>query len=355
MNGYDLATGLGTPTCHLLNLLASPFPLNPPNVVPTFGFAFGEIAVGNDDLDAQSGASLSIVTASTTYTCPLKAPNTLSGWDPGTVHPIECQLNPPIAATDVVSVSVVLNENGQSGLTADNWDVTGLHVRLGNFDTQNPVFVCLVNESSDDACDTDESSCNPSTGKLGDTNDHGVFRLSEQQGSGGQGPTAVFTPAIEQARFQQSTLFPSNVAPQGCPQFGPTIPFEPAHSVHIVLDTGNDGMNSGSTALVVVNTQNGPIGSLTVPLASLPISDRSEIGVTFSLTTDTPATQITNISVTFSPSGDDEWHLFGVSAFANASTPSAQDFCLVRTTNADFVFNSSHLSQPFVVTTTGCP
>jgi hypothetical protein len=355
VGGYDLATGLGSPTCHLLNLLAAPLPLNPPNVTPTFGFVFGELAVGNDDLHAQSGASLSIKTASKTYACPLKPPGTQTGWDPGTVWPIQCPLNPPIAATDVQFVSIILDENGQSGLTADNWDVTGLHLRFGNINIQNPVYACLVNESSDDACDTDQPSCNPSTGTLGDTNDHGVFRLSEKQGSGGQGPTAIFTPAIEQARFNNTSLFPSNVAPQGCPSFTPTLPFEPAHSVHIVLDTGNDGMESASTATLTINTSNAAIGSLTVPLASLPISDRSEIGVDFTLFNDTVATQISSITVTFSPSGNDEWHLFGLSAFANASAPSAQDFCLVRSTNADFVFNSSHLSQPFVVTASGCP
>ena len=188
VSGYDLATGLGTPTCHLLNLLASPAPLTPPTVVPTFAMLYGEIAVGDDDLKAQSQAFIFLETSNKTYGAPLKL-DTDGSWDRGTTHAFQIPLNPPIFATDVKDFIVQLDQNGQTGVDRDNWDVNGIHLRLGN--VLNPLFACLVNESGDDSCDPDQPSCHANTGFLGDTTDHGVFRLSAVSGSGGQGPFAA--------------------------------------------------------------------------------------------------------------------------------------------------------------------
>ena len=64
----------------------------------------------------------------------------------------------------------------------------------------------------------------------------------------------------------------------------------------------------------------------------------------------------------FTPSGNDEWHVFGISAFANGDQNSGQDLCLVRipqaanNTQSDdtFVFNSSTTFHTFAKSEASC-
>ena len=158
---------------------------------------------------------------------------------------------------------------------------------------------------------------------------------------------------------------PIGLAPEGCSSFSWDTPIAPIHSVHVVIDTGNDGMNSGSTGTIFVvdaTSNRNSLGSLTIPLGGLPITDRSEIGYDVVLNIDEDPSSIGGVSLMFTPDGNDEWHVFGVSAFANGDQQSGQDLCLVRIPSSanntqhddTFVFNSNSTSQLFARSAGSC-
>jgi Pro-kumamolisin, activation domain len=193
--GYDLCTGLGSPKPALITQLASPTPADA--VFREIRFIIG---TGDDNLRGNggfgSGCAGSGCTADVFWpgggmsTFTLKPTDTSESWDNWTsTGPIDF----PIPATDITGNPVpVLNEsqgiegvriNMQEGnytfpCTADNWDIASLNVSL-----VAPTLVvkplCQLNLEG--------------TSKLQDQST-GLVRLSESQGTSGNGPSSPIYP-----------------------------------------------------------------------------------------------------------------------------------------------------------------
>lgn len=125
---------MGTPTCQLISQLSSSTPLTP---VTIFGLIDVLIATGGDDLRGNSGLTMEIFVpgSNAAFAQTLKNSGDPS-WD-GAVHdfhiPIPNSVSPPLTETNgLVKVRLTLHENYSFPDTADNWDITGLNVRLFN-------------------------------------------------------------------------------------------------------------------------------------------------------------------------------------------------------------------------------
>ncbi len=331
VSGYDLVTGLGTPRCSMVN------------IIPRFGTPYPQLFVhvesGMDGLNDASGVVLKLhVTDSTTQTFTLKAGGE-KGWGDGTTHDLPpFTLSPPLRPQDVASVEVDLLENGQGGVSADNWDIGGIQVRLGTSSAQVP-WGCLTDWSGNDGCTSTQPSCDPG-GKLGNTADTGVARLSENDGcsscnigctcGAGQGPTAVFN---------------NDPTDSGCPAFTPGVPAQPFDTVEAVIDTSDDDLRAGDSVVMDVLTPGNPnpLDTLTIHNGGNPKFDNNtEHGKAISLTKTQPvAANIDHFDLKLSNEGNDEWHISGIEIFGRRAADGGDDTCLFRSATAR-VLNASN-------------
>jgi Pro-kumamolisin, activation domain/Subtilase family len=177
--GYDLATGLGSPTGALINQLASPTPLTPNQPLALIRFV---ITTGDDDLGGGlhgSSATADIfVPGGGSFTVKLRD-SSEPNWDPHTTHtvdfPIPNSVNPPLTQSNgVTGVRINLVQNNPD-VSADNWDITALAVSLFNPPFSAGTAVCQLN------------LVGHNTLQDGST---GLVRLSKSAGSSGNGPSS---------------------------------------------------------------------------------------------------------------------------------------------------------------------
>jgi hypothetical protein len=264
--GYDLATGWGSPSCGLINQLASPTPTVP----ATFGLIELAITTGGDDLRGDSAATVALFApfASTpfqTITLKNKGDN---GWGNGSVHDLILPLNAPQGAQGIGSIVVTLIQGGSFPETDDNWNIESFNARL--VAPRGPE-VCLVDVRGDP-----------------------VARLSGSVGS---------------------NTFASG---SGCAS-GPNVPPTTLNTVEFVISTGGDDLRGDSAAtadlfapggsspfetVTLKNKNENGWGNGTVHQVVLPLSSpQTGIGkVTFHL-----------IQGGSFPETDDNWNIEGLS------------------------------------------
>jgi hypothetical protein len=150
--GYDLATGWGSPTCNLLNQLASPAPLTDTTPLVELEFIIG---TGDDNLEPYSELEVAILLPDgvTSFTFPLHPQNAgeWQSWDanngggPRTISSIKVPVppSPQITRQSMIrSVTLTLVQHYTPPLQSpDNWDITSLTV---NAYTGNSQRVCQI-------------------------------------------------------------------------------------------------------------------------------------------------------------------------------------------------------------------
>ena len=122
--GYDLATGWGTPTCGLINQLASTPSQNP----QTFQLMQVHISNGGDGIRDDSTGLVTVFLNGAIQPIIINEfhPPQSTGWDPkGVVHDLLLSLPIPVAANAVSTVEFLLP-------CCDDWSIGGLDVRLLN-------------------------------------------------------------------------------------------------------------------------------------------------------------------------------------------------------------------------------
>jgi hypothetical protein len=387
VDGYDLATGWGSPSCLLLSVLSS----NRPTFPQTYPDLYVSIQSGWDGLDDTSGLTLTIApTSNAPFSSPFDItlkPHGEGHWDRGQVHEFSMVLPtgvPPLSQLDVASVSLTMDQ-GNRLLNTDNFNVGGLQVRLTAPGSGLP-SACLVDVSGSEDCDHNQPSCN-ANGSLGDTlnNNTGVTRLSANNdcancttsscGCGsGQGHTATFN------------LVGNNMRGQPIPDVGSCLPWngapasQPFDRIEFIVDTDDDDLKVGSTASVLMQD---PASHNVVPLTaidsgSVGLANDTEFSVILTPISPPPnltwtMAQIRNgtITLAFTPNGTDEWHVNGVHVVGRRGIAGGQDTCLFDwhaspdgsggVTAQKIVYNSSfpNGSQNGVVPTftigAGCP
>jgi hypothetical protein len=134
VTGYDLATGLGTPTTNLFSAVAPPPPTSPPVQYTSIEF---DIMTGEDDARGVSSIDATMhrrAATDATITWTLKTSDHSSpGWLPRSYHTSTFTLPSPMAATDLENVVITLGQHYVGGFppeTADNWDIAGFWVVL---------------------------------------------------------------------------------------------------------------------------------------------------------------------------------------------------------------------------------
>ena len=148
--GYDLATGLGSPTCNLAYQLATTTPLTPNTPLYWVDFV---VTTGGDDLRDNSGAFAAITFhGGAQIGVPLKGGQVGETpgpeWNDGSMVAqaffLPCAINnyssgtclapkdiPTESSGGIDSVTIKLEEDtGNSSIDNDNWDIAGLNVRL---------------------------------------------------------------------------------------------------------------------------------------------------------------------------------------------------------------------------------
>jgi hypothetical protein len=170
--GYDLVTGLGTPTPALIYQLANLHPTTPVECT-TIRFIIG---TGGDDLrnDSTSTADVFLKNGEE-FTLTLKAKNA-GTWNNGSITTLD--LNIPSSVTlptpteGLSGVRINLIQGGSFPETADNWDINTLQVSIA---TAGGPQICQLNLVGTD------------TLQDGST---GLIRLSQNAGSSGSGPSS---------------------------------------------------------------------------------------------------------------------------------------------------------------------
>ncbi|MGH9430214.1 MAG: S53 family peptidase [Terriglobia bacterium] len=149
VSGYDLATGLGSPTCALINQLASPTPLTPNQPLSLIRFV---ITTGNDDLGGGlhgSSATADIfVPGGGSFTVTLRD-SSEPNWDNNSTHTVDFAIpntvSPPLTPSNgVTGVRINLVQNNPDW-SADNWDIAALAVSLFNPPFSAASAVCQLN------------------------------------------------------------------------------------------------------------------------------------------------------------------------------------------------------------------
>lgn len=229
--GYDLATGWGTPACGLLTQLSSSTPLTP---VTPLTEAWLQIITGKDGLRSDSAATAQVFfqgLPNNPVTIDLKDANQ-GQFDSGQAFEV---FFPVPAGLNLTQQNVAAGEGGIESVTLsliesptnnpsdeDNWDIGAINVRL---------FSPSV---SGEMCQIDAVE---SFGKLGDTNDPGVVRLTGPNPNGsGAGPSASI---------------PLSGMATGCAPTGSPLPAAPAE-VQLIVSTGGDTIRSDSDANVQI-------------------------------------------------------------------------------------------------------
>ncbi|MGB9406491.1 MAG: protease pro-enzyme activation domain-containing protein [Terracidiphilus sp.] len=185
--GYDLTTGLGSPTCSLVSQLSTLHPTTPNLPLDIIRFV---ISTGNDDLRKNhccgcGGTGLTadvLLQDGTSFPLTLKPTGTDDLWDNNTTTP---PLDFPIPSTVVLTpthgikgITLTIHEQySEPGCGPDNWDMTALHVSL-----YNPPFV-----SAQASCQLNLNGT--STLQDGST---GLTRFSNSPSPSGVGQTATY-------------------------------------------------------------------------------------------------------------------------------------------------------------------
>lgn len=320
VHGYDLATGWGSFSCPLLQALSNTVRSN----------VWIHVENGIDGVNDSSAVTLTINTSIVSIPpITIKAANG-TGWsDGGLVHDIGPIAVGVLRPQDVTSVVLHIDEGGGGG---DNWDVGGIQVYLTG--AHNVPMACLVDLSGNDpdadtGCTSTQSgsayqpSCQPLSAQLGNTNDTGVLRLSQDPpGDSGQGQTATFSTTLGNT---------------GCPTWSDTAPAAPYDFYEIEIDTGDDGMETASSAqLTVFGNTNTDDAIVTLSSGTIfSIDSRVETWRTATPATPVGATDVNDGSgngfrIDFSPSAGDEWHIQAVSVIGRSSSGAGPDTCILR-------------------------
>jgi hypothetical protein len=193
VQGYDLTTGLGSPTCGLLNQLSTITPLNNNQPVDLIGFTF---STGHDNLRGNGGflsgcggtglTGTVLLKDGTSFPLPhpLKPTGTDESWEENTTTsridmaiPNTVTLTP---ANGIQGVTLAIHEQFSSPCGPDNWDVTALNVTIFNPPSPPDPSSCQLNITP-----------NPGDPLLQDGHP-GIIRFSNSPGSSGSGQTATF-------------------------------------------------------------------------------------------------------------------------------------------------------------------
>jgi hypothetical protein len=173
-----LVTGWGSPTCQLINQLATLTPLDPNTPLSLIRFT---IVTGNDDagggLHGSSQTADVLLQDGSSFTVTLRHANE-PNWDNGSTHditfPIPDTVNPPLTQSHgIAGVRINLVQHNPD-FSADNWDIADLFVNLLNPGSPQVCQLFLVGTFS-----------------LQDGNT-GLVRLSKNPGGSGVGPSKEF-------------------------------------------------------------------------------------------------------------------------------------------------------------------
>ncbi len=347
--GYDLTTGWGSPTCGLLDLISSSTPLSPQ---VTFSSLVAHVSSGTDGVNDESSIQLTLHVNDVVWNFPLK-PQADVGWkDGGTAHVFSFALPMPITQDNVTGAELTLFQNGQGGITADNWDVGGLQVELTGASDPNVSSACTLDLSGNGDCDHTQPSCNPN-GTLADTSDTGVVRLSENDGCGtlpcssGQGGIVFFGSDPLNGR---------------CPAFAGTGAITQFDHLEFVIGTGDDDLRADSELdYAVFDSNNGPLANGALHMAnSEPLWDNyTEHGAPALAMPISPmnVADASTIRLQFTPGGGvDEWHMESLQIYGRSDNSEAGQYvCLFKGNGTpEQVFNSG--SSTLTVTVgSGCP
>lgn len=184
--GYDLVTGLGTPTPALFYQLTTLEPSTPNQPLALVRFI---VTTGDDNLRNDSSATADVFLKNGgTFTVTLKTENGGS-WGNGSVtgpldFPIPSTVTLPTQQQGLSGVRINLGEHPHGSETPDNWDIAALQVSLFNPGSEQVCQLNLVGSS-----------------KLQDGST-GLVRLSNSPGGSGVG--------------QHSPIFPCGGPESGC-------------------------------------------------------------------------------------------------------------------------------------------
>jgi len=151
--GYDLATGLGTPTASLFSAIAPP-PTPASQAIRYSSITF-MVFTGDDDARADSSVTAAVCGSgennATIVSYTLKASDANSpAWMNQSEHEATFNLPSPILASDVGSVVITLGQHYVGGFppeTADNWNVQGLRVILHGPDNWHVTLVDVMSNN----------------------------------------------------------------------------------------------------------------------------------------------------------------------------------------------------------------
>jgi Pro-kumamolisin, activation domain len=234
--GYDMATGWGSPKCGLIQQLATPTPYADHRELHWLDFL---ITTGHDNLGPDSLGQAVVQFAngkSATLLLKQQGPQ----WNNGAMVPLRFYLNDylcptpstcgpddlPTPETGVQSVTISLLESGTSSTFADNWDISGLHVRM-------------FTEPGGDI----QEGCQFDLAGNTVLQDHhlGVVRLSSTVSTSGIGPQVTFAAT--------GTPVPNFLVGRHCASSGAPLPpsgppVQPG--IQFIFSTGSDDLRKSS-------------------------------------------------------------------------------------------------------------
>jgi len=169
--GYDLVTGLGSPTTQLIIQLGTVNPISPSTQLTNIRFI---ITTGDDNLRDDSSALANVLVDDLRmFTVTLK-PHGSTAWANGSVHQLDFAVPPDMGplteTTGIVGVQIQLVQGDGFLETADNWDISILQVSLFSPGSSQVCQLNLVGHAH-----------------LQDGS-YGLVRLSATPGSSGSGP-----------------------------------------------------------------------------------------------------------------------------------------------------------------------
>jgi kumamolisin len=141
--GYDLATGWGTPTAHLINAMVPPRHETVFIKITRIDF---QIDTGDDDARGDSTVSASVRAPGSAHRTieffTLKAKDAGS-WDNYTRHTVSCHLKKPISETDLGDLVITLSQGGSGFETDDNWNLQRILVKVVTSDETSKTVINL--------------------------------------------------------------------------------------------------------------------------------------------------------------------------------------------------------------------
>jgi hypothetical protein len=248
--GYDLATGLGSPTCNLIYQLATTTPISSNN--QPLPFLDMLITTGHDDLESQTGAVAAITFQSgAEIEVQLKAgqKGAQGGphWNNGAMVDLEFDLAQylppseiPTASSGVASITIkIVEDDCGDCYDEDNWDLSGLNVRL----------VPAPGGDIQEFCEFDIRG----DSTLQDGHE-GIVRFSSSAGSSGVGRQATFSTAPLASPPAGPVFVGSGCATTGAPNRSSQAAFP---SIQFIFSTGSDDLRQDSGLVAYGYEKNG--------------------------------------------------------------------------------------------------